>query len=38
MDTFEIDCNTCYNIFCSDITMYFDYLKDIKICYNLKSI
>ena len=26
----EISCNTCYNVFGGDVTMYFDYLKDLK--------
>jgi hypothetical protein len=26
---FKIGCNTCYNVFGGDVTMHFDYLKDL---------
>ena len=26
----KIGCNRCYNVFVADVTMYFDYLKDLK--------
>ena len=26
----KIGCNTCYTLFVADVTMYFDYLKDLK--------